>query len=171
MVRLFWFHSTRFLLAVLAGSFVGVAGVSAASYSGDPCEEIGADCRVMAAAETHGFANHLASLRKVLPIPDPARFTQSSLEAFVEGMTAPAKAALSGPGSQPPVMTCRSWPLGCFPESGERQVIFRYSRKEERAKTDQEADDLLSLARGIADETTGQIQISAEEDITRAHWC
>jgi hypothetical protein len=122
----------------------------------DPCEEVGSDCRVMTAAERRGFEGRMVALRDALPVPDPERYTRSSVESFVESMTAPVGGTMN-PTEAP--LTCRSWAAGCFPE--EANFGFTYSRKEDLEKANEKTKDLVHLSQQMATEFENQVQVSA----------
>jgi len=141
------------LSAALAMTFA----VGAASAL-NPCEESGPGCRVMTAAETKAYRNRLEAFQAALPVPDPYRYRPSSLDDFVGSMTKTAKSAGMGAVEGPRI--CISWPGGCFPTEL-RDINRSYSLKQERLKTDRSANDLASLAQGMANEMAGAVQVGA----------
>ena len=121
----------------------------------NPCGEIGSDCRLMTAAETKAFKERILAVNALLPIPDPARYESDGAS---EGSTMPFIAEASFPK---PVLICRAWPAGSFPESPYNTLDFGYLLKTKEDKTSGKSKDPVDAVKAVSDIFANRIEVSA----------
>jgi hypothetical protein len=93
----------------------------------NPCAEIGPDCRLMTTAEVNALKERFLALKAALPVPDPARWAPPS--GVDETYTMPFIAELNLGA----ILTCNSWPAGCFTEKNSVSFIYDSLVKREKA--------------------------------------
>jgi hypothetical protein len=133
----------------------------------NPCDEIGADCRLMTAAEVKALKDRVLALRAALPVPDPARWV---LPAGVDEAYTMPYIAESNLGA---AMTCNSWPAGCFTENNSVSFIYDAVLKggepakkpdggEESKDLEKTLKDLAASVQGMQAEMANRIEIDAK---------
>jgi hypothetical protein len=120
----------------------------------DPCGEIGADCRLMTAAEAKAFKGRLLAVKALLPVPDPAKYEH---DGAAEASTMPFIAEASVPEA---VLTCRSWSEGCFPESPYNTLLFGYLKKANGGKTAEKQKDPFAASIAVQVMFENRIEVS-----------
>jgi hypothetical protein len=129
----------------------------------NPCAEIGSDCRIMTTAEVKALKERFFALRAALPVPDPAQWTPPS--GVDESYTMPFVAE-SNLGA---ILTCRSWPAGCFTEKNSVSFIYDSLTKSDKPKTkpkeskdiNEALKDALAWVEGMQAEVGNRIEVSA----------
>lgn len=110
----------------------GVLAMSNPASAQNPCEEIGADCRVMTPVEVQAFKERGLAVKDALPVTDTARY---AYDDAAETRTVPVVADAKTPGG---VLTCGAQPAGSFPESPQNTIPFGYVLKARPGKATRE---------------------------------
>jgi len=144
---------TRFMTALLL-STIAIFPRYNAAWAQNPCGEIGTDCRLMTAAEAKAFKTRLMAVKALLPVPDPTRYEH---DGMAEGGTMPFIAEASFPEA---VLTCRSWPAGCFPENPYNTLYFGYWKKTNESKTADKPKDPIAATLAVQAMAENRIEVS-----------
>jgi hypothetical protein len=120
----------------------------------NPCNEIGADCRLMTATEVKAFKERILAVKALLPVPDPARYEH---DGAAEGSTMPFVAETN---ILKAVLTCRSWSAGCFPEDPYNTLHFGYLKKLNTGKTAEQQKDPMAAAQAVQAMFENRIEVS-----------
>jgi hypothetical protein len=145
---------TRYLSVVLISLLI-ILILPHDTMAQNPCEEIGADCRLMSAAEAKAFKERLLAVEALLPVPDADRYES---DGAAEASTMPFVAESGFPNA---VLTCRSWPAGCFPEDPYSTLNFRYLKKTKGEKSPEKPSDLLAASRAMQETFENRIEFNA----------
>ena len=130
--------------------------LSVSASAQNPCAEIGSDCRVMTAAEVQAFKALVLTVKRVLPVPDPARYRHNGA---AEGSTTPFVAEAN---SSEAVPTCRAWPAGSIPESPYNTLLFGYDAKAKPGETKKDQKDPLAATQAMMSAFESRVEVSVE---------
>ncbi len=120
----------------------------------NPCAEIGPDCRPMTAGEAKAFKERLLAVKALLPVPDAIRYEH---DGAADASTMPF---IAEAGIKEAVLTCRSWPAGCFPESPYNTLDFGYLKKENGGKKAAPQKDPLAATKAVQTMFENRIEVS-----------
>jgi len=143
----------RFINIVLV-SIVAILMLGKEVQAQNPCGEIGPDCRLMTAKEANAFKERLLAVKALLPVPDVSRYVS---DGAAEASTMPFVAEA---GIKEAVLTCRSWPAGCFPESPYNTLDFGYLKKENGGKKAAPQKDPLAATKVVQTMFENRIEVS-----------
>lgn len=145
----------KFLSAVLIIMLIGImAGNQVLGQN--PCDEIGAGCRVLTSAEVKSFKELVLTVKSLLPVPEASRYVP---DGAIEASTIPFVALTKIQGV---ACTGVTWQAGCFPDYPYNTLLFGYDGKTTQKKPATKEKDPLAAVQAMAAAIESKIEISVE---------
>jgi hypothetical protein len=145
----------KFLYAVLTIMLIGIMADNQV-LGQNPCDEIGAGCRVLTSTEVKAFKELVLAVKSLLPVPDAARY---SPDGAIEASTMPFVALTKIQGA---VCTGLTWQTGCFPDSPYNTLLFGYDAKTTQGKPAAKDKDPLAAVQAMAAVIESKVEVSVE---------
>lgn len=145
----------KFLSAVLTMMLIGIMADNQA-LGQNPCDEIGAGCRVLTSTEVKSFKELVLAVKTLLPVPEAARYIP---DGAIEASTMPFVALTKIQGA---VCTGVTWQAGCFLDYPYNTLLFGYDAKSTQGKPAAKENDPLAAVQAMAAAIESKIEISVE---------
>lgn len=145
----------KFLSAVLTIMLIGIMADKKA-LAQNPCDEIGAGCRLLTTSEIKSFKELVLTVNALLPVPEAARYIP---DGAIEASTMPFVALTKIQGA---VCTGVTWQAGCFPETPYTTLLFGYDAKSTQGKQATKEKDPLAAVQAMSAVIESKIEVSVE---------